>query len=212
MASCPICDRVISERRERVGARCPGCRQPLYEPPGRFSRPLHPDEAACSRHAGQPAVGFCTRCKARVCETCRSLWAGQVVCIGCINRLLSRQQAVILPQSPAIVVMPTRITRQAETAWLALYCGVAIWLLTGLAVWLYVQARQISDRSAVLWSLAAVGLLAVNVLPAGFSLGAAITALRRPGAESRVAFLALGLAGVYLGLGMGLAALALWHD
>ena len=36
MARCPSCEYPLPDDRERLGARCLGCRDPLYEPAGRI--------------------------------------------------------------------------------------------------------------------------------------------------------------------------------
>src|SRR4051812_41393381 len=89
MTNCPTCGALLPLDRIQLGARCPTCHDPLYEPPGRMARISREGEATCYMHAGMVSVGECVRCKHRMCETCRTRWHGQLLCSGCVDRVLS---------------------------------------------------------------------------------------------------------------------------
>src|SRR5262245_19420472 len=93
MARCPQCDYQIPDDRERVGARCPSCRDPLYEPVGRIARRVREGDAACPVHVGMESVGVCRRCGVWVCETWRTRWRGQLLCAACVEKALTAGEA-----------------------------------------------------------------------------------------------------------------------
>src|SRR6516162_9238402 len=88
MNRCPSCDYPLPADRERLGARCPNCRDPLYEPPGRIGRPAREGEGSCAVHEAVETVGVCARCGNYLCEVCRTQWRGQIVCGACVQRAL----------------------------------------------------------------------------------------------------------------------------
>src|SRR5262245_3809058 len=93
MERCATCEYFLPADREATGARCPRCRQPLYEPQGRMARPAREEEASCAAHAGMESVGPCSRCLAPMCETCRTMWRGQLCCPACVDRALAGDEA-----------------------------------------------------------------------------------------------------------------------
>ena len=86
MPRCPDCGFRLPGDRNRVGARCPHCRSPLYQPPGRFPREAADGEAACVVHPGNVSVGACGRCGNFLCDTCRTRWDDLVLCAACVDR------------------------------------------------------------------------------------------------------------------------------
>jgi len=127
MALCPSCDYPIPDDRERVGARCPNCRDPLYEPPGRFGRPVREGEGACSVHPECESVGPCGRCGNFMCETCRTRWREQILCAACVDRALESREAA-----------PEQSRTHFRQALTALVLGVGAWVLgvVGAGSWI----------------------------------------------------------------------------
>src|SRR5258708_31449056 len=123
MARCHSCDYPLPEDRERVGAGCPRCRDPLYEPAGRISRLARPGEASCPVHAGMESVGLCHRCGEQLCEVCRTRWRGHILCAACIDRALQTSEAT-----------PEQARANARQARLALWFGGGAWLLSAAAL------------------------------------------------------------------------------
>src|SRR5436305_12817877 len=123
MARCPHCEYPIPDDRERVGARCGSCHDPLYEPAERFSRQAREGEASCALHAHMESVGQCARCGQHLCETCRTRWRGLIICASCADLALSSSEA----SSEQVRTH----ARQATAA--AVFSGGA-WLLAGLAL------------------------------------------------------------------------------
>jgi len=54
MIECPSCYRVFRQPPEKLGARCPKCKMPLYEDPGKRRKDPDKDYGRCDvhRHAG----------------------------------------------------------------------------------------------------------------------------------------------------------------
>jgi hypothetical protein len=191
----------LPDDRERIGARCPNCRDPLYEPPTRFSRLARPDEASCAVHAGMESVGTCDRCGKQVCETCRTRWRGRIWCAPCVDQALGGGE---------------HASEQARThsrqAYLALGLGSAVWIVSLLALLLLqVLARRTGPASP--GAVFLVGLVLVsNILVAAIGVGQALAALRSGGQRGGVALVGLGLSGLYVGVLLGLGVIGLWQS
>ena len=98
MPKCPSCRAVLSGSRETLGARCPRCREPLYEwhdGSENEARALRPAEEAgrCALHPGNAAVGTCQRCGNYLCAVCWSRWRQHSLCIACLERALEELTA-----------------------------------------------------------------------------------------------------------------------
>lgn len=200
MARCPTCSYPIPDDRERVGARCPSCHDPLYEPAGRVARPAREGEAACTLHDDMESVGVCRRCGGHVCETCRTRWRGQVLCAGCVEKALTTSEAI----SP-------QIQEQRRSALASLAFGGAAWLLAIVAVVIMLRFGQPGSRAAVVTTFFGLLTLAANALLAAVGLGHALAALR--GRTFRgLALAGMAVSGLYVGVVLGLGALALWQS
>src|SRR5688572_19849885 len=123
MPRCPHCDYPVPDDRERVGARCPSCRDPLYEPALRFSRRSREGEASCALHAGMESVSVCARCNQHLCETCRTKWRNVIIGAACVDRARGSGEA-----------RPAQLTSVARQTKAALLLGLGAWLVGGLAV------------------------------------------------------------------------------
>src|SRR3954464_7451316 len=152
MPRCPHCDYPVPDDRERVGARCPNCRDPLYEPALRFSRRAREGEASCAMHAGMESVSVCARCNQHLCETCRTRWRNVIICGACVDRALATGEA-----------RPVQTTSVAQQGVGGLLLGVGAWLTAGLA-WGLLRTVSGSDSDlATVCSFFAVLLLAAAV-------------------------------------------------
>lgn len=200
MARCPTCDYPVPDNREGVGARCPSCRLPLYEPPGRVARPAREGEASCARHEGMESVGVCLRCGRYVCETCRTRWRGQILCAACVSKALATSEAT-----------PGQLREQRRQAVAAVVCGAAAWGTAALA--LTVLTRFGPDgKAGVVTAFVAFLVVATNVFVAAAGAGQAVAALRGGGAYRALAFAGLVVSGLYAGVVLGAATLALWQN
>jgi hypothetical protein len=205
MARCPSCEYPLPADRERLGARCPRCRDPIYEPGGRFPRVAAPGEATCAAHPASESVGVCNRCGAYVCEACRTMWRGQVVCVACLDKAFASGEAT-----------PEAARMHRRQGLLALGFGLGAWLLSGLAAGgLYLTGAALTNPSA---SEGQVGLLVAVLalfVAAGFvalfGVGHSSAALRSRGGPMALAGVGLVLSGLYLGILIGLSAFSVWQ-
>src|SRR5262245_56832910 len=123
MPRCPACREWIEGDRDRVGARCPYCRQPLYERPERFKpRPGTADDV-CTAHPRNPAVGTCARCGNFQCDLCRTRWRDRTLCAACVSRALEESTGT-----------PREARAQLLQALLGLLLGLLSWGVTVVAV------------------------------------------------------------------------------
>jgi hypothetical protein len=201
MDRCPSCDYPLPENRERLGARCPNCRDPLYEPAGNPVRKVREGEAACAVHAANESVGTCARCGNFLCDVCRSRWRDQVLCAACVARYLEAREAV-----------PEQTQASLRRAMLSLGLGIGAWVLCLLAFLLAGLVMAVSGSGAVLVAglLAILVFLGASVL-ALFGVGQAAAVLRTRDGHMILATIGLILGGLYVGLLVGLFALNLWQ-
>ncbi len=199
MARCPSCDYPLSEDRERLGSRCPSCRDPLYDPPNRLARPVRTGEPACSVHPGNESIGTCARCGNGYCETCRSRWANQVLCVACVERILASGADA-----------PEQVRSHFRQALLSLVLGLCAWLLAGLAFLVLLATTPPGGNS----STPAHFLFIVVLLAAGttalFGVGQGAAALRIRGKHMILATSGLILGGLYVGILMGFLGHRFW--
>ncbi len=200
MARCPTCDYPLPGDRERLGARCPRCRDPLYEPPTRVSRPAAEGESACAIHAGRLSVGTCGRCGNYLCEVCRTAWRDQILCVACVDRLLEGPQAT-----------PEQARAHTRAAVLSIVLGGSAWVLAiaALVIVAVAVAGGGSGVSPVL-ALLALGILLSGASAACVGAGQAIAALRTRGHHMILATAGLILDGLYLGVLIGWLSFGVW--
>jgi hypothetical protein len=198
MSRCPSCDYPLPYDRERLGARCPNCRDPLYEPPGRVGRPAREDEGACALHAGREAVGTCGRCGNYFCEVCRTRWRDQVLCAACIERALQSREAA-----------PEQARTHFRQAILGLLMGGGAWVVLLLAVLLIAVAFV--GKNVLLILLAFVLILGA-VLLGVLGLGQATAALRARGPHMIAATSSMIISGLFLGAFIGFYIFRLWFE
>jgi hypothetical protein len=198
MPRCPACRETIEEDRERVGARCPYCRMPLYERGKTVKKPAPATDKACALHPHSAALDACPRCGALRCDLCRVRWRGQVLCLACVNRALEANEP-----PPAPGAAPT------VAAILALLLGLLSWAVIGASLFLVnMKVDTAAERGQVpsaVSGLVQVGSPAVALL--GVILGMA--ALRIRGWHLIPAALGVGLGSTQLGVVLGLAGFAL---
>jgi hypothetical protein len=198
MARCPHCEYPIPDDRERVGARCSSCHDPLYEPAERFSRQAREGEASCERHAHMESLGLCSRCGHHLCETCRTRWRGTIICATCAELALASREAS---------------SEQARTHSLqanaAILLSGAAWLAAGLALGVLAVLSGSSSDLAVMATFLSLLVIASAGLLAAVGVGQAVGALRTGGTRSAVAGIGLGLGGLYIGLLLGVGLFSL---
>jgi hypothetical protein len=201
VARCPSCDYPLPENRERLGARCPHCRDPLYEPAGNPVRKARAGEAACAAHPANESVGTCARCGNFLCDVCRSRWRDKAVCAACVARYLEAREAV-----------PEQTRASLRRAILSLGLGIGAWVLSVLGILLGGLFVAAGGPSAMLLGglLMIVVFLGASVV-ALLGVGQAAAVLRTRGSHMILATIGLILGGLYVGLLVGIFALNLWQ-
>jgi hypothetical protein len=193
MIECRHCREFIRGDVERIGARCPRCRLPLYERPETHQRPAQTAEAAlvmCARHARSASIGVCRRCATPLCSICRTRWYDQVLCVGCIERALEVHEST--PEEEAVH------RRQAQ---LSLWCAVGGWalLVFGSLPMLALRTGGSNEQLKIVSNLVVLS----SFVPALFGIGQGAAAIRVRGDRLRLATWGLTLAGSLLGLMIG---------
>jgi hypothetical protein len=196
MNRCPSCDYPLPADRERIGARCPNCRDPLYEPPSRVSRPAREGEGTCALHVGRETVGTCGRCGNYFCEVCRTRWRDQILCIACAERALASREAA-----------PEQIRAHFRQAVLGLLMSLGAWVLFILA---QLMSLALVATHNVLLALLMLLLFAGAVPLAVVGTGQALTALRTRGNHMIMAVSGLLMGGLFLGRFIGITVFRLW--
>jgi hypothetical protein len=197
MPRCPSCREHFRPDRDRAGARCPHCREPLYEEPGAAER-AEGQDSRCALHGGNAAVGTCQRCGNFTCRTCRTRWQQRSLCAECVGRALEAGEAA-----------PEEARGHARQAVIGLVLGTAAWGLTvaGIVVLVLGMAEGLKIELVVLGVL--VALAGVPCSLAG--LGQAAAAVRTRGNFLIPATAGLLLCGLHAGLIVAWLGFSLWN-
>ncbi len=206
MALCPSCEYPLPDDRERVGARCPNCRDPLYEPPGRFGRPVREGEGACSVHPDCESVGPCGRCGNFMCETCRTRWRDQILCAACVDRVMESKEAA-----------PEQSRTHLRQAVMALGMGIGAWVLGVIGFVVLVLAVAASGGRPTVTTAVTAGLVLMAMFLAGgtvsmFGMGQAVAVLRVRGNHMILATFGLVAGALYVGMFIGLFAMYIYSS
>jgi hypothetical protein len=197
----------VRGERDQIGARCPYCRQPLYEAPrdprrGRDGAWARPDTGWCVEHPKNLAVGTCQRCGNFACLVCWTRWYGKSVCAACVRRALESRE-----------VAPERARAHTRQAILSLICGILAWAGTLVALVLIgmggsaIQDKDPSKAGFVVFIVFGVMLLMVTPLPGLLGVGQGAAAVRARGNHMVLATIGLVMSGLHTGILVGLAVL-----
>jgi hypothetical protein len=187
---------VFREPLEKIGARCPTCRLPLFEKE-RQRAPVV-DLGPCAVHVDNAAVAKCQRCGKMMCAFCRTRWEDEIACVQCVDQSLHDGAA-----------SPSQARSRKRQAALSLALAFMGWLVLLLALWpLAALYKGSPDRSPATLTLM---LFFGSFFFAVFALGQGIASLRERGPRLAVATCGLSLAGLQLGICLGLMAINLWH-
>jgi hypothetical protein len=196
---CRFCGEFIAGDPDRVGARCPRCREPLYEKPD-ARRPVEAAAggAACAVHARSAAVTQCQRCGGGVCAVCRSRWRQEVLCVACLEKVMAVKH-----------VRPEEAVAHRRQAFLGLALGGAAWVVALLALLPLLGVRGGDSDQALAITAGVIAL--VSLLPALFGVGQAAAAVRVRGEWLRAATCGLCLSAGHVGVVLGLLLFAVWN-
>lgn len=192
----------MSPKRERIGARCSACREPLYERPISPRLELEEDDGQCVTHPGTAAAGTCQRCGNFYCSVCRSRWRRQLLCLACVEHALENRET-----SPEEARMHFR-----QALW-SLLCGLGGWATGLLGIVLLGVALAEGPQSAAI-VLVFPGLLLFLFAPCfavpGLGLGA--TAIRNRGDHLILATAGFVLSALMAGATIGMICLNVWRQ
>ncbi len=198
MLDCRHCGEKLDEKDPKLGARCPHCREPLYERPDALRRQREAQEShggVCAIHPGNVAVGACKRCGTFMCGLCRSRWAHRVMCLACVERLMGGGETA-----------SEDVKTQRWQALVSVLLGFASWIMAlPVAV-----MRGAGTSREVLVGL--VLLAVVSLLPALLGLGQAAAVIRMRGDRMVLATCGLALTGAQIGTVMGLVLIVIWKQ
>jgi hypothetical protein len=202
---CQYCGEYVEDKSDKLAARCPRCREPLYERAGgpRLASEQDPgdDRGVCTLHTGNAAAGTCQRCGNFVCRVCRTRWDGRSVCLACVERALQDMER-----------SPEEARAHRRQAVLALVLGLSSWgmIIGGILLVLIAFASGPAGGA----SLAGLGffLFLGSPLPATFGVGQGVAAVRARGDRLIIAISGLVLSALHLGVLSGLLLVALWRQ
>jgi hypothetical protein len=201
MIECRHCREVFAGEVDRYGARCPRCREPLYERAAN-QWPVRADGDSegprCAVHLNNASVGTCERCGNFLCGVCRTRWQERGLCLACIERALDVKEA-----------RPEQVQAHRRQAILALVFGILAWALILLGGLPMLFAHANSSRAEALVVLAGLVTL-ISLLPALFGVGQGAAAIRARGERMIVATCGLVLSGAHLGVMLGVMLFAVW--
>jgi hypothetical protein len=196
MIECRYCRDVFHKPVEKIGARCPTCRMPLFEKDRQ--RPPVVDLGPCALHKDNSAVAKCQRCGKMMCVLCRTRWEEEIVCAACLDLSLEKGEA-----SPKLAEAQNR-----QAAW-SVALAVGGWSLLLLTLWpLSALFKGSPERSPAVLTLM---LFYGSFFPALFALGQAVACIRVRGKRLSLATWGLSLAGLQLGMCLGILFLNIWH-
>src|ERR1051325_529043 len=199
MIECPFCFRVFRQGPEKLGARCPKCRMPLYEDPGRRRRNPERDFGRCEQHPCTPSVTTCTRCTKPMCQVCRTRWHEEPVCPRCVDESIADDEP-----------SPRESQQQTKHAWISAILMFASWAALVLTL---VPFSTFHTGSVGPTMKSAVYFLFLGSLaPAAFGVGYGISAIRLRGEFAKVAVCGFVGAALEIGLVIGIVVLNFWHN
>ena len=198
---CRYCGEILLGDPDKIGARCPRCREPLYEKPDAVRAKGDAAQAnggVCATHPKNIAAANCQRCGAAVCTVCRTRWLIEVVCVSCLEKTIDVRR-----------IRPEEVLAHQRQARLGLCLGAAAWVVLFLAGIPLLSLRGNEGDQNLALVAGIIGL--VSLLPSLFGLGQAAASVRARGDRMPLATVALGVAGSHLGVVLGLVLFAVWN-
>jgi hypothetical protein len=202
MLECPSCYRVFRANPEKLGARCPKCRAPLFERPPRRRAP-EKDIGICAKHAQTPAVAKCVRCNRLMCAACRTRWHDEATCPECIEQSVASGEPT-----------PHETQRHERQAWTGVVLASVGWLAATLVFWplSYLHSPTGGMLPPGGWVFLGTVFFFASMIPALVGLGQSASALLLRGPLRTVATCGLVASGLQLGVSLGVIVLNLWHN
>lgn len=197
MIECRYCRDVFRKSPEKIGARCPTCRMPLFDKE-RQRTPVV-DLGPCAEHKEVSAVAKCQRCARMMCAACRTRWDEEIACPACLDKALTAGET-----------NPRQVRTQNAQALRSLLLALGGWGLYFLTMWpLSALIRGTGGKDLATFTAL---LFLASLLPALFAIGQGVSCIRTRGQRLGLASWGVSLAGVHLGLALGLFFLNVWHN
>ncbi len=199
MIECPFCYRVFRQPPEKLGARCPKCKMPLYEDPTKRRKTPDKDLGRCEQHPDAPAMAKCARCDHPMCQACRTRWHEEPVCPRCVEESIADDEP-----------SPREAQMQTKQAWVSVILSAVGWLILLMTLVPYSSfpAGQVRGMVVFMTYLLFLG----SFVPAVFGLGFAVASVRLRGDFGKLAACGLASTGLQLGLAIGLIVINVWHN
>ncbi len=200
MPRCSTCRKTFADDRP-LGARCPTCRNPFYEPPRFLDSNPGDEDPTCAAHAEALSLGHCQRCGNFMCAVCRTKWRDRWLCPECITRILEAGAAA--PEEARTQMLQSVFSAGLGVASWVLVLGFMV--LAGLAV-----ASSGGNSINIGLMLLALVVLFASTVPALVGLGLGAAALRTRGNHLLLATAGVVLSGINLGALIGLFTFSIW--
>lgn len=200
MPRCLTCRKTFDDDRP-LGARCPTCRNPFYEPPRILDSNPGDSDPTCAAHAESLSLGHCQRCGNFMCAVCRTRWRDRWLCPECVTRVLDAGAAA-----------PEEARAQMLQSVFAAGLGVACWVLVLVGLVLAGLAVATSGGAGLNIAVAMLSLAVLfgSTVPALVGLGLGAAALRTRGSHLILATAGVVLSGLHLGALIGLFSFSIW--
>lgn len=199
MIECPYCYRVFRQPPEKLGARCPKCRMPIYEDPAKRKKGPERDYGPCEQHPEAGSVAKCSRCDKPVCQTCKTRWHDETVCPQCVDHSVADDEP-----------SPQEAQLQTKQAWIGVMLAAGAWLLFLLTLGPFATFHGPQPAKPIVIFLTYFCYLG-SFVPGVFGLGHAVSALRLRGDSEKLALGGLIGNGAQLAIALGIIVLGLWH-
>jgi hypothetical protein len=199
MIECPYCYRIFRMPPEKIGARCPKCRMPLYEDPSKRRKTSDKNYGPCAQHPEAPSVAKCSRCGNLVCQSCRTRWQEEIVCPTCVDRSIADDEP-----------SPQEAHLRSRQAWASVILAFVGWMLFLLTLAPFSAFHQSPVPKTMVFGVYFFFL--ISFVPALTGLGNALAALRLRGDYLALATCGLVCSGTHMGLALGIILINLWHN
>jgi hypothetical protein len=199
MIECPYCYRVFRQPPEKLGARCPKCRMPLYEDPAKRKKSPEKDYGACAQHPEAASITRCSRCETPICQACRTRWHEESVCPKCVDESIADDEP-----------SPREAQLQTRHAWISVLLGLGAWIVMFMTLAPLSTFPQKPVVSIILFLT--YFFFFSSFLPGAFGLGHAVSAIRLRGDHGKLATVGLVGAGSQLGVALAIIVLNIWHN
>jgi hypothetical protein len=192
----------LPSHRDRLGARCPYCRDPLYES-ARPPRPPGPEDSLCAVHPENATQGTCQRCGNYLCPICRTRWHNQWLCAACVDHSLNAREKA-----------PEEARAHRRQAILALVLGVGAWGMAVAGFLLLAAGTYLVENQTEIGLLLIIGgalLFLPSPVLSLLGIGQGAAAVRTRGDHLILATAGLLLSALHVGLLVGIFCSNIWQ-